>query len=206
MVFALSPLPYALNALAPLISAETLDFHYNKHHAGYITKLNSIVEGTSLKSLSLEQILRKDRSTLPAGVYNSAAQAWNHSFYWKSLTTPTESAKGPSPRLKSLIERSFGSEQNFRKQFSDVAAGHFGSGWAWLVQDNSSGLLKVTDSHDAVSAYSDTTVTPVLTCDVWEHAYYIDFRNNRAKYIDTWWKLVNWKFAEDNIKFEKVKL
>ncbi|KAJ3098428.1 Superoxide dismutase [Phlyctochytrium planicorne] len=205
-VFALSPLPYALSALAPYISAETLEFHYGKHHAGYITKLNSLVEGTSLKSLSIEEILRKDRSTLPAGVYNSAAQAWNHTFYWKSMTTPAESAKGPSPKLKKLLTDSFGSEQAFRQKFSDVAAGHFGSGWAWLVQDNKTGLLKITETHDAVSAYSDSSVTPIITCDIWEHSYYIDYRNNRAKYVESWWKIVNWKFAEDNVKFDKARL
>ncbi|KAJ3317468.1 Fibronectin type III and SPRY domain-containing protein 1 [Blyttiomyces sp. JEL0837] len=205
-MFTLAPLPYALGALAPYISAETLDYHYNKHHASYVAKLNSLLQNdTKLRSLSILEIIRKDPKSLPAGVYNSAAQAWNHEFYWKSLTPPISVAAAtpvPSPRMNALITKSFGSYDAFKQKFSDVAAGHFGSGWAWLVQDKKTGLLKITETHDAVSAASDPSVIPVLTCDVWEHAYYIDYRNVRAKYIESWWKLVNWKFAESNVQFD----
>ncbi|KAJ3412531.1 hypothetical protein HDV05_000612 [Chytridiales sp. JEL 0842] len=205
MSFVLPELPYEKTALAPHISPETIDYHYGKHHASYVTKLNSLISTNPTLSTytTLESLLRADRSTLPAGVYNSAAQTWNHTFYWKSLapasTLPTPNL--PSEKLLALITKSFGSFEAFKKQFSDVAAGHFGSGWAWLVQDKASGLLKIVETHDAVSAYSDPSVTPVLTCDVWEHAYYIDYRNARPKYIESWWNLVNWKFAESNVSF-----
>ncbi|KAJ3219187.1 hypothetical protein HDU67_002183 [Dinochytrium kinnereticum] len=201
MAYTLTALPYALDALAPAISAETLDFHYNKHHASYVTKLNTLVASSPLKDSSIEEIVKKDRSTLPAGVYNSAAQAWNHSFYWESLAPLKENVHTPSERMAALITKSFGSYDAFKTKFTDAAAGHFGSGWAWLVQEKSTGLLKVIDTHDAVSALSDPTVTPILTCDVWEHAYYIDFRNARPEYIKTWWSLVNWSFAEKNTTF-----
>ncbi|KAJ3111169.1 hypothetical protein HDU96_005930 [Phlyctochytrium bullatum] len=199
--FTLTPLPYSLDALAPAISAETLDFHYNKHHASYVTKLNGLVGSTPLKDLSLDEIVKKDKATLPAGVYNSAAQAWNHSFYWESLAPLSKPVHTPSDKVNSLLVKSFGSYDAFKTKFTEVAAGHFGSGWAWLVQDKATGLLKVVDTHDAGSALSDASVTPVLTCDVWEHAYYIDFRNARPEYIKTWWSLVNWEFAEKNIAF-----
>ena len=159
MSYTLPPLPYALDALAPVISAETLDYHYNKHHAGYVTKLNALVlNNASLKDVSLDALLLKDRSTLPAGVYNCAAQTWNHTFYWKSLTAPKPAgtANLPSEKLNGLIVKSFGSFDAFKKSFSDVAAGHFGSGWAWLVQDKATGLLKIVETHDAVSAFSGT--------------------------------------------------
>ncbi|KAJ1548452.1 hypothetical protein HK405_003143 [Cladochytrium tenue] len=206
MAFTLPPLPYALDALAPHLSKETLDFHYNKHHASYVTKLNALAgSAPSLQALSLDDVVRKGpgpASGLPAGAYNSAAQTWNHTFYWNSLApNPTGAPTKPSEKLAALIDKSFGSFDAFKQKFSDVAAGHFGSGWAWLVQDKASGLLKIVDTHDAVSAFSDPSVTPILTCDVWEHAYYIDFRNARPKYIEAWWTLVNWKFAESNVAF-----
>ncbi|KAJ3330496.1 hypothetical protein HDU76_005525 [Blyttiomyces sp. JEL0837] len=179
--------------------------HYGKHHQAYVTKLNQLAAGTPLKDQSLDEIVAKGPSGgLPAGVYNSAAQTWNHTFYWKSLTPVAQGAgpnNQPSDKLKALIEKSFGSFDAFKTKFSDSAAGHFGSGWAWLVQDKATGLLKIVDTHDAVSAFSDASVTPILTCDVWEHAYYIAYRNARPKYIESWWHLANWKFAEANVKF-----
>ncbi|KAJ3190724.1 hypothetical protein HK101_008435 [Irineochytrium annulatum] len=216
MPITLPPLPYANDFLEPVISRETLDFHYGKHHAGetvvagndflasachaprgYVTKLNGLLQSSpALSKLSLEQLLRPSllSQSLPAGAYNCAAQTWNHTFYWKSLINPKK-AQPPSAKMKALIDRSFGSMDAFKKKFSDAAAGHFGSGWAWLVQEvcalfiftldfKASGLLRVMETHDAVCAYTDTAVTPVLVCDVWEHAYYIDYRNNRAKYIE----------------------
>ncbi|KAI9332005.1 destroys the superoxide radical which is normally produced within the cells and which are toxic to b [Zopfochytrium polystomum] len=196
MTFVLPPLPYSLDALAPHLSAETLDFHYNKHHASYVAKLNSIAAANpAVAAQTLDAIVKGGPSpALPAGTYNSAAQTWNHTFYWHSLApNPSGEARKPSEKLEALIAKSFGSYDAFKQKFSDAAAGHFGSGWAWLVQDKASGLLKIVDTHDAVSAASDATITP--------HAYYIDFRNARPKYIETWWKLVNWQFAESNVKF-----
>ncbi|KAJ3266300.1 hypothetical protein HDU77_001789 [Chytriomyces hyalinus] len=199
--YTLPPLPYANDALAPLISKETVDFHYGKHHASYVTKLNSIV-GDDLKALSIEQITAKGPAAVPGGVYNSAAQTYNHTFYWKSLAPVAGRQDAPSAKLNDLIAKSFGSFDAFKTKFSDVAAGHFGSGWAWLVQNKTTGLLEIKDTHDAVSVIHDSNLTPVLVCDVWEHAYYIDHRNARPNYIATWWKLVNWKFAESNVTFK----
>ncbi|KAI9331166.1 destroys the superoxide radical which is normally produced within the cells and which are toxic to b [Obelidium mucronatum] len=201
MTYTLEALPYAQDALAPHLSAETLDFHYNKHHASYVTKLNSLIGSSDLKSLSIEEITAKGPTNVPAGIYNSAAQTYNHTFYWKSLA-PVASRQGisaPSEKLNALIVKSFGSFDAFKTKFSDVAAGHFGSGWAWLVQEKATGLLKIVDTHDAVSVIHDSTVKPILVADVWEHAYYIDYRNARPKYIENWWALVNWKFAEENL-------
>ncbi|KAI9350503.1 superoxide dismutase [Zopfochytrium polystomum] len=208
--FTLDPLPYPLDALSPHISAETLSLHYGKHHAGYIDKLNALAASDpSLARQSLEQIVRAGPSAARApAVYNCAAQSWNHTFYWRSMAPPNSRnaprAPAPSGRLAALIDRSFGGFDRFKKEFSDRAAGHFGSGWAWLAQEKATGLLVVRDTHDAVSALSDPTITPVLTCDVWEHAYYVDFRNARPKYIETWWALVNWEFAESNVDFSLV--
>ncbi|KAJ3029374.1 UNVERIFIED_CONTAM: hypothetical protein HDU68_012341 [Siphonaria sp. JEL0065] len=199
MSYTLEALPYAQDALAPHLSAETLDFHYNKHHASYVTKLNSLIGSSDLKSLSIEEITAKGPTNVPAGIYNSAAQTYNHTFYWKSLAPVATRQAAPSEKFNALIVKSFGSFDAFKTKFSDVAAGHFGSGWAWLVQDKATGLLKIVDTHDAVSVIHDTTVKPILVADVWEHAYYIDYRNARPKYIENWWALVNWKFAEDNL-------
>jgi Fe-Mn family superoxide dismutase len=199
-IHTLPALPYSLDALSPHISKETLDFHYNKHHQTYVTKLNALVEGNSnLSKRSLIELVSSDARNLPAGVYNNAAQIWNHTFYWNSLTPPSKFTK-PSSSFVELINKSFGSFDNFKNKFSDVAAGHFGSGWAWLVLDTSTGLLKIIDTHDAVCPLSLKNIKPLLTCDVWEHAYYIDYRNARPKYVSAWWNLVNWKFAEQNLK------
>lgn len=185
MSFKNPELPYAFDALAPYISPETLDFHYNKHHTGYFTKLNSLVDNTPLKDVTLEELLKGDTSKLSKGVLNSAGQAWNHTFYWNSLAPVSAGGGGaPSGAIEAAIVKSFGSVDKFKTQFSDSAAGHFGSGWAWLVQEKSSGLLKIVDTHDAGTPLSNPELTPILTCDVWEHAYYIDYRNARAKYID----------------------
>jgi Fe-Mn family superoxide dismutase len=211
MSFKLEPLPYAQNALEPHISGETVDFHYNKHHAAYVTKLNAAVSGNStLEKKSLTEIVSSDPKSFPAGVYNNAAQTWNHTFYWNSLAPPY--AKGgngggvPTGNLANLINKSFGSFDEFKKKFSDSAAGHFGSGWAWLCLDSKDGLLKIVDTHDAFNplAIDGGHLKPLLTCDVWEHAYYIDYRNLRPKYIEGWWNLVNWKFAEKNLEASKL--
>ena len=157
MALTLPPLPYALDALAPHLSKETLDFHYNKHHAGYLAKLNTLIASNpSLQASTLEDLVKKGPAAgLPTGVYNCAAQTYNHTFYWNSLRpNPQGETNMPSEKLAALITKSFGSFEAFKAKFSEVAAGHFASGWAWLVQDKASGLLKVVDTHDAASALS----------------------------------------------------
>lgn len=190
MAFSLPDLPYAKDALAPHISAETLEFHHGKHHNAYVTKLNELAAGSANADKSLEAIIQSTEGAL----FNQAAQAWNHSFYWHSMKPGGGGA--PSAALATAIDRDFGSFDAFKKAFSTAAATQFGSGWAWLVVDQ--GKLAVTKTANA-----DTPIahgqTPLLTIDVWEHAYYIDFRNLRPKYIETYLShLVNWDFAAEN--------
>jgi len=194
MSFTLPPLPYDKAALVPHISAETLDYHYGKHHATYVTRLNDAVKGTPNEGKSLEELIKTKQDT-PA-IFNNAAQTWNHTFYWHSMSP--RGGKEPTGKIGAAITASFGSFEEFKKQFSAVAAGHFGSGWAWLVRDDNN-KLEILGTHDAGNPLTQGK-TPVLTCDVWEHAYYIDYRNNRAKYIESWWNLINWEFAEKNLK------
>ncbi|MBK9387142.1 MAG: superoxide dismutase [Fe] [Planctomycetes bacterium] len=192
MPFELPALPYEKNALAPAISAETLEFHYGKHHQRYVTVLNDLTKDSPHATKSLEQLMQ-ERPT--PGIFNNAAQIWNHTFYWHSL-----SPKGggqPTGKLADAIKASFGSFEDFQKQFTQVATTHFGSGWAWLVK-KADGKLAVAQSHDAECPLTSGD-KPLLTCDVWEHAYYIDYRNNRAGYVESWWKLVNWDFATKNL-------
>jgi Fe-Mn family superoxide dismutase len=192
MPFELPPLPYEKNALAPAISAETLEFHYGKHHQRYVTVLNDLTKDTPHAAKSLEQLMKERPS---AGIFNNAAQIWNHTFYWHSLS-PKGGGK-PTGKLADAINASFGSFEEFQKQFTQAATTHFGSGWAWLVK-KADGKLAVAQSHDAECPLTSGE-TPLLTCDVWEHAYYIDYRNNRAGYVESWWKLVNWEFAAKNL-------
>lgn len=191
MTFTLPELPYAKGALAPHISEETLEYHYGKHHQTYVTNLNNLTQGTDLASKSLEDLIK----TQKGGIFNNAAQIWNHTFYWHSL-----SPKGggeATGRVADAITKSFGSFSAFKEQFTKAAIGQFGSGWAWLVKDSSGKLLiEATSNADCPI---QTGKTPLLTCDVWEHAYYIDYRNARAKYVDAWWNLVNWDFANKNL-------
>jgi superoxide dismutase, Fe-Mn family len=191
MSFELPELPYAQDALAPHISAETFEYHYGKHHAAYVKKLNELITDTEFAELSLDDILLKSTG----GIFNNAAQHWNHSFYWNCLTP--EDTK-PSAELEQALIESFGSVDDFCQKFSQAAATQFGSGWAWLVKDASGKLEIVTTSN------ADNPMTrgqkPLLTCDVWEHAYYIDTRNNRAEYIQNFWKIVNWDFVATNLK------
>jgi Fe-Mn family superoxide dismutase len=187
MPFQLPPLPYPYDALAPHISAETLQFHHDKHHAGYITKLNEMVgDDAALAGKGLDDLVRQARGT----VFDQAAQAWNHDFYWRSMRP--QGGGAPFGAVAAAIDRSFGSFAAFKERFSAAAAGHFGSGWAWLVQEGD--RLQVLDTHDAGNPLP-RQLKPILTCDVWEHAYYIDYRNERPKYIEAWWNLVNWEHA-----------
>ena len=193
MSFTLSELPYSKDALAPHISAETLEYHYGKHHAAYVAKLNSAVEGTDKANKSLEEVIK----TSEGGLFNNAAQVWNHTFYWNSLSP--DGGGEPTGDLAKAIERGFGSFSDFKEQFSTAAAGQFGSGWAWLVK-KSDGSLDIMTTANAACPLTDDAVIALLTCDVWEHAYYIDYRNARPKYIEAFWNLVNWDFAEKNYK------
>ena len=186
----LPPLPFAKDALAPHISAETLDYHYGKHHAAYVTNLNKLVPGTEFENASLEDIIRK----ATGGLFNNGAQVWNHTFYWNCL-----SPKGggePSGALADAITKYFGGWAPFKEKFSAAAVGQFGSGWAWLVR-NPDGSLAIEATGNAANPLRDGR-KPLLTCDVWEHAYYIDYRNARPKYVETFWNLVNWEFVASN--------
>lgn len=187
----LPPLPFEPTALEPHISRETLEFHYGKHHRAYVTKLNAAIEGTELASSSLEDIVKRSSG----GVFNNAAQVWNHSFYWNCL-----SPKGggrPAGKLAAAIDQSFGSFDEFKTKFTQTAIGTFGSGWAWLVKGGD-GKLVVTSTSNAQTPLADGQVA-LLTCDVWEHAYYVDYRNDRAKYVEAFWNLVNWDFVASQL-------
>jgi len=198
MSFTLPELPWSKDALAPFISEETINFHYGKHHQGYVTKLNTLVKDTPKASSTLEDLIKTEAA---GPIFNCAAQTWNHTFYWQSMG-PNAGGEPTGP-VKDAIVASFGDWASFRKQFSDAAAGHFGSGWAWLVLDPTDRKLKVVQTHDAACPIKDGKI-PILTCDVWEHAYYIDYRNDRPKYVETWWNTVNWKFANQNITSAKI--
>ena len=192
MAFELPALPYAKDALAPHISAETLDFHHGKHHNTYVVNLNKFVDAdASLQGKSLEDIVRSSTG----GVFNNAAQVWNHTFYWHSLAPNAGGA--PTGKIATLIERDFGSFDAFKEKFSAAALGQFGSGWAWLVL-TPEGKLAITTSANAETPLTGAN-KPLLTCDVWEHAYYVDYRNARANYVQAWWSLVNWDFANSNL-------
>ena len=188
----LPELPYAQDALAPHISKETLEYHYGKHHQAYITNLNKLIPGTEFEKLSLEEIVKKSSG----GIFNNAAQVWNHTFYWNCL-----SPKGggePSEALADAINKAFGSFATFKEKFSNTAVTTFGSGWAWLVK-NSDGSLALESTSNAGTPLTSGK-KPLLTCDVWEHAYYIDYRNARPKYVETFWNIVNWDFVASNLK------
>ena len=191
MAFELPPLPYAKDALAPTISAETLEYHHGKHHQAYVTNLNNLVAGTPNEGKSLEEII----TSSDGGVFNNAAQIWNHTFYWNSLSPNGGGA--PTGVVAEAIDGAFGSFDAFKEQFNKVAATHFGSGWAWLVKD-ADGKLSVVATPNAGCPLTDGLI-PLFTCDVWEHAYYIDYRNARPSYLASFWKLVNWDFVAANL-------
>jgi Fe-Mn family superoxide dismutase len=191
MAIELPPLPYAQDALEPHISKETLEFHYGKHHNTYVVKLNGLLEGTPDEDKSLEEIVKSSSG----GVFNNAAQVWNHTFYWNCLS-PNGGGE-PSGALATAINVHFGSFDDFKTKFTDSAVNNFGSGWTWLVQ-NADGGLEIINTSNAATPLTDG-VTPLLTVDVWEHAYYIDYRNLRPKYMEAFWALVNWDFAEGNL-------
>ncbi|WP_207061578.1 superoxide dismutase [Fe] [Motiliproteus sp. SC1-56] len=192
MSFELPPLPYAQDALAPHISAETLEYHYGKHHNTYVVKLNGLVPGTEYEGKSLEEII----TSAPAGgVFNNAAQVWNHTFYWHCLS-PNGGGE-PTGAAAAAINSAFGSFASFKEKFTESAVNNFGSGWTWLVK-NSDGSVEIVNTSNAGCPLTEGQ-TPLLTVDVWEHAYYIDYRNLRPKYMEAFWALVNWDFVNENL-------
>jgi Fe-Mn family superoxide dismutase len=193
----LPELPYPMDALEPYISRETLDYHYGRHHRAYVNKLNELIKDTDFEHMSLEAVVRASRAAhgQPDPVYNNAAQAWNHAFYWQCLT-PQETT--PVPHLRTVLDSHFGSLENFHLQFTHTAVSTFGSGWAWLVAGYN-GELEIISTPNADTPLAEGRV-PLLTCDVWEHAYYIDYRNARADYLAAFWKIVNWDFVVANLR------
>lgn len=186
----LPPLPYALDALQPHISKETLGFHYGKHHQAYVTNLNNLLKGTEFENASLEDIIRKSSG----GIFNNAAQVWNHTFYWSCLA-PRAGGEPKGP-LADAVSRKFGSFAAFKEAFSKSAVGNFGSGWTWLVKKGD-GSVDIMNTSNAATPRTGPD-KPLLTCDVWEHAYYVDYRNRRPDYVAAFWNLVNWEFAAKN--------
>lgn len=188
MAFELPKLPYAPTALEPYISARTIEFHYGKHHQAYVNNLNNLVKGTEFENVSLADIIKK----ASGGIFNNAAQIWNHTFYWEGLAPNT--GREPSGVIAEAINKSFGSFTQFREKFSAAAASLFGSGWVWLVK-KSDGALDILQESNAGNPLTKGLL-PLLTCDVWEHAYYLDYQNKRPDYIAAFWNLVNWKEVE----------
>ena len=191
MAFTLPSLPYDMSALEPHISKETLEYHYGKHHQTYVTNLNNLVAGTEFENASLEDVVKKSSG----GVFNNAAQVWNHTFYWNSLSPNGGGA--PTGALADAINAKWGSLEAFKDAFTKSAAGNFGSGWTWLVK-KADGSLDIVNTSNAGTTLTTTDVA-LLTCDVWEHAYYIDYRNARPKYLENFWNLANWDFAAKNL-------
>ena len=192
MAVELPNLPYAMDELAPHISPDTLEYHYGKHHRAYVTNLNKLIADSVWDDKSLDDIIY---DTSDQAVFNNAAQAWNHTFYWNCLS-PTGGGT-PKGKLASALDKEFGSVDSFKEQFTKKAATLFGSGWAWLVKDKK-GNLRITQESNAGTPLTKD-LTPLLTCDVWEHAYYLDYKNARPKYLDAFWELVNWSYAEEQL-------
>lgn len=191
MAFELPALPYAKDALEPHISAETLEYHYGKHHNTYVVKLNGLISGTEFEHKTLEEIIKSST----AGIFNNAAQVWNHTFYWHCLS-PNGGGE-PAGDLATAINGAFGSFDEFKTKFTESAVNNFGSGWTWLVK-KSDGSLAIVNTSNAATPITEAGVTPLLTVDVWEHAYYIDYRNVRPDYMAAFWKLVHWDFVAEN--------
>jgi Fe-Mn family superoxide dismutase len=191
MAFELPALPYAKDALAPHISAETLEFHHGKHHKAYVDKLNTLVPGTEFEGKSLEDVIK----TSSGPVFNNAAQIWNHTFYWHCLSPNGGGA--PTGAVAEAINKAFGSFEKFKEDFTNSAINNFGSSWTWLVK-KADGTVAIVNTSNAGTPLTDPSATPILTIDLWEHAYYIDYRNARPTYIGAFWSLVNWEFVNAN--------
>lgn len=194
MKFELPALPYEKDALEPHISTETLEYHHGKHHKAYVDKLNKLIEGTPFQNQSVVDIVQESSGS----IFNNAAQVWNHTFYWHCMSPRT--GQQPQGQLLDKIKGEFGSFEDFQKRFAEAAISNFGSGWTWLVK-NSNGTLSIQNTDDADTPIR-TGGNPILTCDVWEHAYYIDYRNARAKYVEAFWNVVNWQFVQENYGHE----
>ena len=195
MAFTLPPLPYAEDALAPHVSAETLRFHHGKHHKAYVDKANAALEG-STEAFDEVGVIQQAQATGNKALFNNAAQAWNHSFLWNSYAP--DGGGRPTGTLGEAIDRDFGSYDAFAEEFTKQATGHFGSGWAWLVHDG--GKLKITTTHDGDTPVAHQGEAPLLTLDLWEHAYYLDYQNGRPDYVKAYLAhLINWRFAETNM-------
>ena len=191
MSFQLPPLPFPIDALEPVISANTLEFHYHKHHQAYVNNLNKFAEGTDLSGKSLEEIIR----TSDGGIFNNAAQVWNHTFYWESMHAPSKIQ--PGGKILELIEKNYGTLEGFKEQFTQASVSLFGSGWTWLLK-NTDGSLTIRQGSNAWNPLKENLV-PLLTCDVWEHAYYLDYQNRRPDYVKAYWDLVNWDKIEQRL-------
>lgn len=191
----LPELPYDRKALNPIITEETFDYHYGKHHATYVNNLSGLVKDTPLAEASVEHIIQQAFEANNAGLFNNAAQHWNHSFFWLCLSP--DGGKAPAGKIAELIDRDFGSFADFKNRFSETAVKLFGAGWAWLAQ-NEQGILEIVPMKDAYTPLTENK-TPILTLDVWEHAYYIDYRNARPKFVEGFWEIVNWDFANKNL-------
>ncbi|MBA3457178.1 MAG: superoxide dismutase [Deltaproteobacteria bacterium] len=194
MAFTLPPLPWANDALSPTISAETIEYHYGKHHKTYVDNLNKFAAGTKYESMSLEEAVKASHAAGDKKIFNNAAQVWNHTFFWNGMAP--KAGGNPTGAIAAAIDKSFGSFADFKTKFSEASIGQFGSGWGWLVKGADGGLA-IETTPNAETPFA-TGKTCVLTLDVWEHAYYIDYRNARAKFVEAWWTLVNWDFANKN--------
>ncbi|AFZ82770.1 superoxide dismutase [Candidatus Kinetoplastidibacterium crithidiae] len=190
MIHVLPDLPYKIDSLSPYISKETLEFHYGKHHQTYINNLNSLIQNTEFQEMSLEEIIKKSSGA----IFNNAAQVWNHNFYWNSICP--DSTKKPEGNLADAINQKWGNFESFKLEFNKQAASNFGSGWTWLVKKSDRSLEILNTSNAGTIVNSNDKA--MITCDVWEHAYYIDYRNARVKYLENFWSIINWKFAEQN--------
>ena len=197
MSFQIPDLPFSADALEPFVSKRTLEFHYGKHHKKYYENLNRLTAGTKYERMSLEEVVVESHDN-EKEIFNNAAQAYNHNFLWKSLSAEK---KGPSPELVSILEKQFGSIENFKDQFSAIAGKLFGSGWVWLVRGHDL-TLSIVPMKDAGTPLTEDQI-PILTCDVWEHAYYLDYQNERPKYVTNFWQIVNWDFVEQNLSVER---
>jgi Fe-Mn family superoxide dismutase len=191
MAFQLPTLPYPADSLAPVISAETIDYHYGKHHQAYVNNLNALIADTAQADASLEEIILSSEG----GLFNNAAQVWNHTFYWHCMTPGGAALE--EGQLSEAINASFGSMQKFKEQFISAAAGNFGAGWTWLIAGDN-GILEIVNTSNADTPLAHGA-QPLLTCDVWEHAYYIDHRNARGAYLQGWWELINWPFVASQL-------
>lgn len=196
-MFKLPDLPFEKNALEPIISSETLEYHYWKHHKAYVDNLNKFTHKTEYETLSLEEVIAQSSEKNNVAVFNNSAQVWNHTFYWNCLQSPTED-NTPEWELLSQIEKSFWDFATFKTEFSAAAVWNFGSGWTWLAK-NKFWELQILSTTNAKTLVG-TEYKPLMVIDVWEHAYYVDFRNSRPSYVDNFWKLVNWNFSESNLK------